>query len=221
MTTYSIGDLGRREILAMLATLAAAATSPGFVAAQPRLPPTPGQILGPFYPLKPLPATADLTSVPGRPGRAQGQVIHVVGKVLNLTGDPVRNATVEIWQANAHGRYTHPDDRNPAPLDPNFEGSAVVRTDADGAYRFRTIKPAAYAAGPTLIRPAHIHFQVTGREDRLVTQMYFAGDPHIAGDPLLNSAGRKELLITQLADPGPGLEPGAKLARFDIVLSRG
>jgi len=222
MATYSIGDFDRREILTMLAVLTTSALMPArFAAAQTGLPRTPGQILGPFYPLKPMPATADLTRVPGRPDRAQGQILNVMGKVLNLAGEPVRNATVEVWQANAHGRYTHPSDTNPAPLDPNFEGSAVLRTDSDGRYRFKTIKPAAYPAGPNLIRPAHIHMQVTGRQDRLVTQMYFAGDPYNATDPFLNSAGRKELLITKLLDPTSEFEPDSKIVGFDIVLYKG
>lgn len=222
MPTYTIGELHRRDVLAMLAALAASRlVSPGFAAAQTGLQRTPGQILGPFYPLTPFPATSDLTRVSGRPDRAQGQVLNVMGKVLTLSGEPVRNATVEIWQANAHGRYTHPSDRNPAPLDPNFEGAGVSKTDSEGRYRFKTIKPAAYPAGANLIRPAHIHFQVTGRDDRLVTQMYFAGDPYNATDPLLNSAARKELLITKLEDPTPELEPDSKLVRFDIVVYRG
>lgn len=117
MATYSIDDLSRRDVLAMLAVVTASSLlSPGRVAAQTRLQRTPGQILGPFYPLTPLPATSDLTKVPGRPGRAQGHILNVMGKVLNLAGEPVRNATVEVWQSNAHGRYAHPSDPNPAPL---------------------------------------------------------------------------------------------------------
>jgi protocatechuate 3,4-dioxygenase beta subunit len=222
MPTYSIGDFDRREILAMLATLTASViVSPGFTAAETPLRRTPEQILGPFYPVKPLPATSDLTRLPGRSGRAQGQMLNVMGQVLNLSGDPVRNATVEVWQANAQGRYTHPSDQNPAPLDPNFEGSATLTTDSEGRYRFKTIKPAAYPAGPNLIRPAHIHFQVTGRQDRLVTQVYFDGDPYNVTDPFLNNAGRKELLITKLLDPTKEFEPDSKIVRFDIVLYKG
>jgi protocatechuate 3,4-dioxygenase beta subunit len=222
MATYSIGEFERREVLAMLAAVAASALlPPRSAAAQTGLQRTPGQILGPFYPLKPLPATSDLTRAPGRPGRAQGQVLNVMGTVLNLSGEPVRNAAVEIWQANTYGRYTHASDPNPAPLDPNFEGSAILRTDSDGRYRFKTIKPPAYPGGPTMMRPAHIHFQVSGREDRLVTQMYFAGDPYNATDPFLNSVGRRELLIAKLLDLTPDLEPDSKLVRFDIVLYKG
>src|SRR3981189_2360843 len=174
MATYSIGDLTRREILKMSAILGVASVASNkFAIAQTALPRTPEQILGPFYPMKTLDQTADLTKVPGRPGRAAGLVLNVMGRVLNLKGEPVRNAKVEIWQANAHGRYTHPGDTNPAPLDPNFEGSAILTADYDGQYRFKTIKPAAYPVSPSMIRPAHIHFKVSGQQDRLVTQMYF------------------------------------------------
>src|SRR4029077_18840069 len=92
-----------------------------------------------------------------RPDRAKGQVLNVAGKVLDVWGEPVRNAKIEIWQANTYGRYTHPSDTNLAPLDPNFEGSAVLTTDTNGRYRFKTIKPAAYPTGPNTMRPAHIH----------------------------------------------------------------
>src|SRR5713226_9795111 len=117
MTTYSIGDLNRREILKMSAMVGVAgAISTKYAIAQAALQRTPHQILGPFYPMKLFDQTADLTRVPGRPGRAEGQVLNVMGRVLNLKGEPVRNAKVEVWQANAHGRYTHPSDSNPAPL---------------------------------------------------------------------------------------------------------
>ena len=222
MGTYFINDFSRREIVRMSAALTCATllTSSKLAAAEAlRL--TPPQILGPFYPLKELSQASDLTSVPGRVGRAHGQVLNVMGRVLNLAGEPVRNAKVEIWQANAYGRYTHPSDTNPAPLDPNFEGSAVLATDAEGRYRFKTIKPAAYLVGPNFMRPAHIHFQVSGRQDRLVTQMYFENDPYNDSDPFLNSAGRKELLITKLENPTPEFEPDSKVAIFDIVLYSG
>jgi protocatechuate 3,4-dioxygenase beta subunit len=147
-----------------------------------------------------------------------------MGRVLNVAGEPVRNAKVEVWQANSYGRYTHPSDPNPAPLDPNFEGSAVLATDAEGRYRFKTIKPVAYPAGPDRMRPAHIHFQVSGRQDKIVTQMYFENDPYNAADPFLNSAGkaaRKELLVRKLLDPSSELEQGSKTVIFDLVLYKG
>ena len=223
MAIYSLGDLSRREILKMSAVLSSSALAFSTAAAAEgaKLRRTPGQILGPFYPLKEFAQTADLTSVPGRPGRAVGQLLNVMGRVLNLSGEPVRNATVEVWQANSYGRYSHPSDTNPAPLDPNFDGSAVLSTDSEGRYRFKTIKPAAYPAGPDLIRPAHIHFQVSGRQDRLVTQLYFEGDPYNEKDPFLSSAPGKDLLITKLTDPSPEFEPDSKVAMFDMVLFNG
>src|SRR6202043_2967701 len=100
--------------------------------AQSALPRTPDQILGPFYPVAKTPDLAgDLIHMPGRPGRAEGQVLNVMGRVLNVKGEPVREAKLEVWQANANGRYTHPADANPAPLDPNFEGFALLKTDAE------------------------------------------------------------------------------------------
>jgi len=222
MAVYSIGDLDRRDLIKMTAALATSVTALSTRrAAAEGLARTPQQILGPFYPLKEFPQTADLTQIAGRPERAQGQILNVMGRVLNLAGKPVRNATIEVWQANAAGRYTHPSDPNPAPLDPNFDGSAVLTTDPEGRYRFKTIKPAAYPAGPNLIRPAHIHFQVSGRQDRLVTQMYFDGDPYNATDPFLNSVGRKDLLTTKLVDASPEFEAGSKTAAFDMVIYKG
>jgi protocatechuate 3,4-dioxygenase beta subunit len=223
MATYSISSLGRREIMLMSAVAASFGLSGWALPAraETKLRRTPEQILGPFYPLSDIPQTTDLTRPPGRSGRAEGQLLNVMGKVLNLAGEPVRNAKVEIWQANSHGRYTHPSDPNPAPLDSNFDGFAVLATDADGRYRFTTIKPAAYPTGPNSMRPAHIHFQVTGKQDRLVTQLYFEGDPYNATDPFLNSAGRKEALITKVLDPTPDLEAGSKLVMFDIVIYKG
>ena len=223
MSTYAIGDLGRRELLMMSAVLAAAGMDmpTKLAAAEAALQRTPGQILGPFYPVGELPQSADLTTVPGRSGRAEGQVLNVMGRVLNLSGEPVRNARIEVWQANTYGRYAHPSDPNPAPIDPNFEGAALLTTDPEGRYRFKTIKPGAYPAGPNRFRPAHIHFQVSGRQDRLVTQMYFENDPYNDTDPALNSAAAKELLITKLLAPSPEFEPDSKMAFFDIVLYKG
>jgi len=137
---------------------------------------TPGEILGPFYPvLRSVEKTANLTTVPGKPGRAAGQVIYVMGRVLNVQGQPVKGARVELWQANTHGRYVHPSDANPAPLDPNFEGFAIQDADAEGRYRFKTIKPGAYPVNANWMRPPHLHFEVTGKINRVITQMYFPG----------------------------------------------
>jgi protocatechuate 3,4-dioxygenase beta subunit len=137
-------SISRRRLLATsLAAGGLAVGSKALVAAE-SLRRTPADILGPFYPLmKPLDQDADLTVIRGKSGKAAGQVIHVFGRVLNAQGEPVPSARIEVWQANTHGRYTHPSDRNPAPLDPNFEGFTTLVTDAEGRYRFKTIKPGA------------------------------------------------------------------------------
>ena len=216
--------ISRRHVLGMAVAVGSLAMS-GSVSAvlAQALRRTPGQILGPFYPVvKPLHQGADLTTIPGKPGRAAGQVIHVMGRVLNPQGQPVQGASVEIWQANTHGRYTHPSDTNPAPLDPNFEGFAVLTTDAEGRYRFKTIKPGAYPAGPDRMRPPHIHFEVTGKSNRLVTQMYFADEPLNDKDPFLQSAGaNRERLIAPLGPPTQEFEPDSLVAVWDIVLDKG
>jgi len=222
MATYSIGDLDRREILKMSAMLGlASVASTKFAIAQVAVQRTPEQILGPYYPMKTLDQNADLTRLPGRPGRAAGHVLNVMGRVLNRKGEPVRNAKVEIWQANAHGRYTHPSDRNPAPIDPNFEGSSILTADYDGRYRFTTIKPAAYPAGDRM-RPSHIHFQVSGEQNRFVTQMYFEGDPYLEPDRFFQTAlEQKDLLVAKLSQPTLEMEPESKLVVFNIVLNAG
>ena len=217
-------SISRRRVLGMsLAvgglTLSGAASS---VLAQ-ALKRTPGEILGPFYPvLKPLDQDADLTMISGKSARAQGQVLQLTGRVLNLKGEPVPGARVEIWQANTHGRYDHPSDRNPAPLDPNFQGFAVQFTDAEGRYRFKTIKPGAYPATPDWMRPPHVHFEVMGKSNRLVTQMYFPGEPLNEKDLLLQGLrANKEGAIAKLLAPTKDVEPDSLIALWDIVLDKG
>ena len=122
------------------------------------LPRTPPQILGPFYPFMHTPIeTGDLTGG----GKAEGKTLYLSGRVLADNGRPVAGARVEIWQANAHGRYAHPNDENPAPLDEHFQGFAVTVTDAEGRYAFKTVRPTAYPAAPGPRRPAHIQLCVT------------------------------------------------------------
>lgn len=136
-----------------------------------------------------LPAEADLTRGPG--GEAVGQRIVVAGRVLDGSGAPLSDTLVEIWQANASGRYAHPRDNWPGTLDPNFTGAGRAMTDAEGNYRFVTIKPGAYPWGNHVNawRPSHIHFSLLGRcfTQRLVTQMYFPDDPLFFQDPIFNS----------------------------------
>jgi protocatechuate 3,4-dioxygenase, beta subunit len=146
------------------------------------------------------PADADLTTQ--HDGEPQGERIIVTGRVLDSGGRPVRRSLVEIWQTNASGRYVHVNDQHPAPLDPNFTGLGRCLTDDEGRYRFVTIKPGAYPwrNHHNAWRPAHIHFSLFGESftQRLITQMYFPGDPLQPLDPVFNSvpdpAGRQRLV---------------------------
>ena len=211
----------RRTILKASASIAAlGALSPIDGAwAQTELKRTADQIMGPFYPITRKPnLSGDLTHVAGGTGRAKGQVLNVMGRVLNIAGEPVRGAQIEVWQVNAAGRYAHPDDTNPAPLDPNFEGYGLIVTDADGHYIFKTIRPVAYPTGPGSFRPAHIHFDVRGKHDQLVTQMYFEGDPYNEKDRHLQTARRPETLIVKLRSPISDQEADSMTAVFDIVI---
>jgi protocatechuate 3,4-dioxygenase, beta subunit len=157
-------------------------------------------------------------------GEPLGERIIVTGRVLERDGRPVAGALVEVWQANAAGRYRHDADRHPAPIDANFTGAGRCLTGAGGAYRFVTVKPGAYpwANHPNAWRPAHVHFSVLGRAfaDRLITQMYFPGDPLLAHDPIYGSVrdtqARERLVSAFDLDL---TEPDWALGyRFDIVL---
>ena len=184
--------------------------------------PTPDQILGPFYPVqKPVDGGTDLTRLKGRAGQAQGQVIYVTGRVLNLHGDPCPGVNLEIWQANGAGRYTHPHDRNPTPIDPNFDGYANVVTDSQGHYRYRTVKPGAYPVVADYWRPPHIHYDITGKVNRLITQMYFPDEPLNKKDPLLQQSWAKDSLIARVLPPTADEEADSKLVVWNIVLIQG
>jgi protocatechuate 3,4-dioxygenase beta subunit len=154
-----------------------------------------------------------------------GEKMIVAGRVLDEGGRPVRDSLVEIWQANASGRYDHPADTHEAPLDPNFAGVGRALTDAEGWYRFVTVKPGAYPwrNHPFAWRPQHIHFSLLGNApvQRLVTQMYFPGDPLLALDPVYNSVPDPQArtrMISSLALE-TGVEGIALGYRFDIVLA--
>jgi protocatechuate 3,4-dioxygenase beta subunit len=180
------------------------------------------QVLGPFYPVR-LPADqdADLTVIAGKDAHALGQVLYISGRVTDRRGEPVVDAELEIWQANAAGRYNHPADQNPAPIDVNFQGYAKIRTGPDGSYRFKTVKPGGYPVEPDWTRPPHIHFDVKGRASRLVTQMYFEGEALNEKDRFLQRASRKEGLIAHYGTPSAQQEPNALVAVWNIVLVAG
>lgn len=180
---------------------------------------TPRQTTGPFYPVDWTgDIDADLVRVTGEAARALGQVAHVSGRVTDLSGNPLAGAEVEIWQCDANGRYHHPRDTSAnRRLDAGFQGHGRVLTDADGAYRFRSIRPVPYPG-----RTPHIHFKVAadGHPD-LITQMYVAGEPGNDSDFLLNriaDARVRERLIVRL-DPADRIEQGALAGNFDIVLA--
>ena len=154
------------------------------------IPQTLSEITGPVYGHSDArPEEADLTKQ--HAGEPLGERIIVKGRVLDEAGRPVPNTLIEIWQCNAAGRYIHEVDQHPAPLDPNFTGAGRVVTDANGAYQYVTIKPGAYPwrNHHNAWRPAHIHLSLFGPSflTRLVTQMYFPGDPLFAFDPIFNS----------------------------------
>jgi protocatechuate 3,4-dioxygenase beta subunit len=187
------------------------------------LPHTLTEVTGPVYGHERIgPVDDDLTAQ--HEGEPLGERIIVHGRVLDGDGRPVRNSLVEIWQANAAGRYRHDGDRHPAPLDPNFSGAGRAVTDDDGRYRFVTIKPGAYPwrNHPNAWRPAHIHFSLFGNAfaSRLVTQMYFPGDPLFFQDPIFHSVrdpSARERMVSRF-DLDETKPEWALAYHFDIVL---
>jgi protocatechuate 3,4-dioxygenase beta subunit len=157
-------------------------------------------------------------------GEPLGERIIVHGRVLDGDGRPVRNTLVEVWQANSAGRYLHALDRHPAPIDPNFTGAGRCLTDDEGRYRFVTIKPGAYPWGnhPNAWRAAHIHVSLFGPAfaTRLVTQMYFPGDPLFFQDPIFHAVrdpSDRERMVSAF-DLGETVPEWALAYRFDVVL---
>ena len=155
---------------------------------------TPPETIGPFYPVTPpKDQDFDLTKVDGRNGFAKGKIIYLQGRILNSSHQPIENAAIDLWQANAAGRYRHPHDPNPAPLDKHFQGSALVRCGKGGTFNFKTIMPGQYPAGGAWIRPPHIHFKITDEgHGELVTQMYFPGNRLNDSDLLLRTKSRED-----------------------------
>jgi protocatechuate 3,4-dioxygenase, beta subunit len=210
-------NISRRSVVIGLGSGALAI---GSTDATELLRPTPQETFGPYFPVRtPAYHDFDLTRIPGRPSRALGQVIEVSGRVLRTDGSRVNGAAIEIWQANAAGRYSHPIDKNPAPLDPNFEGVALLHTDDEGRYRILTVKPGAYPDPAGGMRTPHIHFDVTSDDYRLVAQMYFPGE----------DLNEKDILVATMParhrDPAlstcksvKSLEPGTLKFEWDIVL---
>jgi protocatechuate 3,4-dioxygenase, beta subunit len=196
-------------IVPAFAPIAMATTAPLVV--------TPGQTEGPFYPLTlPADVDADLVRVAGRAAQAAGQVAHIDGRVLDKRGNVVKGAMVEIWQCDAKGIYNHPGDSGVRSRDVAFQGYGRAQVDADGRYRFRTIRPVAYPG-----RTPHIHYKVHAPgAGRLTTQMYVAGEPGNARDGVLrgirDTRARDSVIVAML--PAGDIEPDALKGTFDIVL---
>jgi protocatechuate 3,4-dioxygenase, beta subunit len=187
-----------------------------------RIPQSVTETSGPLFAASRFPPIADLSMATGK--SALGERIIVRGRVIDEDERPVPNTMIEIWQANASGRYDHPGDQHDAPLDPNFHGNGRVFTDADGWYQFVSIKPGSYPWGNhyNAWRPNHIHYSLfgTGFGQRLITQMYFPGDPLLALDPVYLSvpdpAARERLIAAfDLDITAPSWALGY---RFDFVL---
>lgn len=178
---------------------------------------TPAQIEGPYYPItERADKDADLTIVEGRPAAAVGTPIFVEGTVRDDSGAPIADAVVDIWQANSFGRYAHEADTTGAKLDPNFQGWAIMKTDAEGKYRIKTVKPGPYPVQRGWIRPPHIHFKVSRRGFReLTTQMYFEGEPLNEKDGILGDVPKDkqhEVIAKRENDAAPYV--------FNIVLPK-
>lgn len=211
-------EVSRRAAIAQLAAGTGLLASRAFAQAPGRAP-TPFQVAGPFYPMsRPADVDSDLTLVNGRPARAAGPAIEIVGRILSARGHPVGGAVLEVWQANAAGKYAHPSDPTDLALDPDFQGFGVIRTDAQGRYRLLTVKPGAYPIGGGMMRAPHIHFEVAGRQDRLTTQMYFPGEALNASDLLLRPEPNGAALIAR-ADGASA--QGLTRYAWDVVLTSG
>ena len=161
--------------------------------------------MGPFFPLSvPTDSDADLTMLKGHAKRAQGQVIEIAGRILDQKGNAIVGARLDLWQANALGRYAHPADPATAPLDPDFQGYASIVSDAKGDWRIVTVKPAGYDS-PIGHRPPHIHFDIRGKSHRNIAQLYFPEDAEgNARDLLFKGLGDQagtSVAVRNAADP--------------------
>lgn len=216
-------DLKRRELLRLAAfgggSLALMRSNAGFAQTVP-LRETADLITGPFYPQrKPADSDHDLTRVHGHQGRARGQGVRLSGRLVNVKGTPLANTRIEIWQANANGRYSHRSDPNVQLLpDPDFQGFAALTTDRDGRYTITTVKPGPYPTARGDMRAPHIHFEVHGETDRKTTQMFFPNEPLNQQDRHLSSVRRPETILATITSPATD---SIWIANWDIVLKNG
>jgi protocatechuate 3,4-dioxygenase beta subunit len=208
--------LNRRSFIATTAAIAAWYSVPGAFAEQLTL--TPRLTQGPFYPDRlPLDTDNDLIIINDSITPAVGRVTQLSGRILDAHGDPIRNAVVEIWQADNNGAYIHTRSQNASRRDRNFQGYGRFETGSTGEYRFRTIRPVQYPG-----RAPHIHFAVEHRgREKFITQCHVEGEPSNARDSVLsrirNAAARAAVIVPFV--PIPDSRVGELAARFDIVLS--
>ncbi|MEZ6065845.1 MAG: protocatechuate 3,4-dioxygenase [Planctomycetaceae bacterium] len=208
-----ISSRSRRLFLRQMAASGVLLTTPGLFAEMLEV--TPRQTEGPFYPDKlPLDTDNDLLIINDGMTPGVGEITHLTGRVLSKSGEPVRNAVVEIWQADGNGAYLHSGTSNADKRDGNFQGFGRFLTDAKGQYYFRTIKPVAYPG-----RTPHIHFAVDkGSTRMLTTQCYIAGEPQNDRDGIFRSLGDASSRVAIEFAPLPGSEIGELAANFDIVI---
>ena len=204
----------RRRFIQNTAFTAAALSTPGLFAEE--LTKTAHQGEGPFYPDKmPLDTDNDLLIINDSISPAVGEVTHLTGKILDLSGEPVRNAVIEIWQSDSTGAYIHTEARTKQ-MDKNFQGFGRFLTGSKGEYYFRCIKPTKYVG-----RAPHIHVAVKKGDKRLLTtQLYIKGDPHNAKDSLFNEAKTPEARASIVTDfkPIAGSKAGELAAKWNVVL---
>jgi protocatechuate 3,4-dioxygenase, beta subunit len=184
---------------------------------------TPKQPLGPFYPAElPVDTDVDLTIIKGRKERAKGETVIVKGVVTDEFCHPIKGAIVEIWQACHTGKYNHPSDTSDNPLDPNFQYYGVMKTNDQGEYHFKTIKPGTYLASHDWRRPPHIHYKVSLRGyEELVTQLYFEGDVLNHHDHILQRLQRDDQKKVVASFERKTINGEAALVgKFDITLRR-
>jgi protocatechuate 3,4-dioxygenase beta subunit len=212
--TPHIPDRHRRLAISAAALLLPV---PGLARAQQLLRPVPKMTEGPFYPDK-LPADrdADLASVKGRPGPAQGRILHLSGRVLDERGRPISYTRIELWQANAHGRYINSRDGDASgPLDPGFQGYGALATDAEGRYRIRTVLPGPYPG-----RTRHLHFKFEAGRTRLTTQMFFEGERGNEQDGVYAALDRDERRAAtgRYVERSGDMEAQSLAVSWDVVL---
>lgn len=210
--------LSRRRVLLVLSASSLAACANQVEGED--LAETPAEIEGPFFPIDTnIERDADLTRLAGRSARAAGDIIEFRGRVLGRDGQPISGARVQIWQANAVGRYAHPGDaENPNPLDPNFQGYALLQTGADGGFAVTTIKPGGYLVREMggARRTPHLHWRIESDGRQLTTQSYFPDEPSNDADFLMRAMGEESRALIARAG-APGAE-GVRGFEWDVVL---